>query len=215
MPTVVETLKPLADRPATVPEELTALAQVGPATAAVLRAAGIAADDVADRRVSHERLLEAGVNPGVAARIRREHSLPWSLDGGGEDLDRRAEQVRGLQDGEREWVAKSATDWTDSSGEASSTETESTETGWERRPWPNEPSTDSAFEAEAEWRERSRPTPTAEIPDLDAESVKRLAEAGITSVGRLKTCDPERLADSLGVSVATVEQWQDAARRVD
>ncbi|MFB6109295.1 MAG: helix-hairpin-helix domain-containing protein [Halodesulfurarchaeum sp.] len=211
----METLKPIADRLATVLEELTALAQVGPATAPLLTAAGIEAGDIEERRVSHEQLLEAGVNPGVAARIRREHSLPWSLDGGGEDLDRRAEQVRGLQDGEREWVAKSAADWTESTGGTETTEEEPAESGWERRPWPNEPPADAAFEAEAQWRERSPPTPTAEIPELDAESVEKLAEAGITSVGRLRTCDPERVADSLDVPESTVRRWRDAARKVD
>lgn len=87
-------------------ESLRELQFVGPSTAAVLADAGVSAEDVVGKRVSHAQLVEYGVNPGVAARIRREHSLQWSFEGG-EDLDRRAEQVRGLQDDERQWVAAS------------------------------------------------------------------------------------------------------------
>jgi hypothetical protein len=82
------------------------LRHVGPATADVLAAADVTREDVTGKRVSHAQLVEYDVNPGVAARIRREHSLQWSFEGG-EDLDRRAEQVRGLQDDERQWVAAS------------------------------------------------------------------------------------------------------------
>ena len=82
------------------------LRHVGPATVDVLSAADVTREDVMSKRVSHAQLVEYGVNPGVAARIRREHSLQWSFEGG-EDLDRRAEQVRGLKDDERQWVAAS------------------------------------------------------------------------------------------------------------
>jgi len=92
--------------PADAHERLRDLRFVGPATAAVLADAGVDPDDVVGKRVSHAQLVEYGVNPGVAARIRREHSLQWSFEGG-EDLDQRAEQVRGLQDDERQWVAAS------------------------------------------------------------------------------------------------------------
>jgi len=92
--------------PADAHERLRDLRFVGPATAAVLADAGVEPDDVVGKRVSHAQLVEYGVNPGVAARIRREHSLQWSFEGG-EDLDQRAEQVRGLQDDERQWVAAS------------------------------------------------------------------------------------------------------------
>ncbi|MUV61891.1 hypothetical protein GJ634_14895, partial [Halobacterium sp. CBA1126] len=87
-------------------EALLSLRCVGPATADVLVDAGVDAQDVESKAVSHAELVDVGVNPGVAARIRREHSLQWSFEGG-QDLDRRAEQVRGLHDEEREWVAAS------------------------------------------------------------------------------------------------------------
>ncbi|APE95647.1 DUF7409 domain-containing protein [Halodesulfurarchaeum formicicum] len=198
-----------------MPEELTALTHVGPATAGVLEAADIEPEDISNRRVSHAQLIEVGVNPGVAARIRREHSLPWSFDGGGDDLDRRAEQVRGLQDGEREWVAASANGWdTPVAGEDVNTTTED-DSGWERRPWPTEPDSETEFEAEAEWRERSRPTPLSELPELDESALGALAEAGITSVSRLATCDLERVADSLGLETEDIRSWQRAARAHD
>ncbi|MDR5657067.1 hypothetical protein RH831_07720 [Halodesulfurarchaeum sp. HSR-GB] len=195
-----------------MPEELTALTHVGPATAAVLEAADIEPGDISNRQVSHAQLIDVGVNPGVAARIRREHSLPWSFDGSGDDLDRRAEQVRGLQDGEREWVAASANGWdTTKRGEEVKTTTED-DSGWERRPWPTEPDPETEFEAEAEWRERSRPTPLSELPELDESATATLAEAGITSVSRLASCHPERVADSLGIAAETVRSWRAAAR---
>lgn len=84
----------------------TDLKYVGPATASVIEAAEFSARTVAEKEVSYRMLLEAGVNPGVAAKIRRHHSLAWSFDNDG-DLDRRSAQVRGLQDEEAAWVASS------------------------------------------------------------------------------------------------------------
>jgi hypothetical protein len=94
--------------------EPTDLRFVGPATAEVVADASFDAEDVADKRVSYDMLVEAGVNPGVAAKIRRWHSLSWAFDSGS-GLDRRSEQVRGLQADERAWVAASAGDWADQS----------------------------------------------------------------------------------------------------
>lgn len=197
-----------------MPEELTDIKFVGPATAPVLKAAGVAPADIRKRRVSHAQLVGAGVNPGVAAKIRREHSLSWSLEGG-EDLDRRAEQVRGLQDGEREWVAASAHDWEDSNATGQTGRDERDESqGWARRPWPNQPDEDSDFEAEAEWRERSIPTPVSAIETLDRAQRNALAEAGITSVGRLATCDTAEVAASLDIDESVVREWQAAAREM-
>lgn len=87
-------------------DDPTDLKFVGPATAGAIEAAGFSAQAVADKEVSYRMLLEAGVNPGVAAKIRRHHSLAWSFDNDG-DLDRRSTQVRGLQDEEAAWVADS------------------------------------------------------------------------------------------------------------
>jgi hypothetical protein len=197
-----------------VSEELTELAYVGPATAPILRAAGIDPEDIRDRRVSHAQLVDAGVNAGVAAKIRRHHSLSWSLEGG-EDLDRRAEQVRGLQDGEREWVARSASDWEEGTEEDRASTDEDDETDWTRRPWPNGTDESSDFEAEAQWRDRSRPRPLSELDCLDETDREQLAEAGITSVGSLATCNPTTVAASLGIDGETVRRWRAAARDAD
>ncbi len=195
-------------------EELTDLAYVGPATAPLLAAAGIDPADIRDRRVSHAQLVDVGVNAGVAAKIRRHHSLSWSLEGG-EDLDRRAEQVRGLQEGEREWVAQSASDWEETT-EADPTSTEDdSEPEWTRRPWPNGTDDPSDFEAEAQWRDRSRPRPLSELDCLEERDRERLAEAGITSVGSLATCNPATVAASLGIDAETVRRWRATARDAD
>lgn len=88
----------------------TDLPLVGPATAAAIQAADFDADDIAERRVSYVMLREAGINPGVAARMRRRYSLVWAFRWrfGGEDLPDRAAQVRGFEAPERSWVDKSA-----------------------------------------------------------------------------------------------------------
>ena len=195
-------------------EELIDLKFVGPATQAVLEGAGVEAAAIRERRVSHAQLVEAGVNPGVAAKIRREHSLSWSLEGG-EDLDRRADQVRGLKAGEREWDAASATDWEEADpADSGDTDTDAS-SAWERRPWPNQPEAEREFEAEAEWREQSAPTPISAVPDLDGEAESALQEAGITSVRRLASCNPEAVAESLDIEEETVRQWRAAARSVE
>ncbi|MFB6085773.1 MAG: hypothetical protein ABEJ84_03035 [Halodesulfurarchaeum sp.] len=196
-------------------EDLTDVKFVGPATEAVLERAGIEAAAIRERRVSHTQLVDAGVNPGVAAKIRREHSLSWSLEGG-EDLDRRADQVRGLKAGEREWVAASASDW---DGKVASgrggTDQDDTQPTWERRPWPNQPDVEREFDAEAEWREQSEPTPISAIPALDGEAESALREAGINSVRRLASCNPEAVADSLAIDEEIVRKWRNAARAVE
>lgn len=90
------------------PAALTDLAYVGEATAEVLENAGVTIGDVREKTVSYRQLVAVGVNPGVAGKLRREHSLHWTLDAQGADLDRRSKRVRGLRDGEREWVAATA-----------------------------------------------------------------------------------------------------------
>ena len=39
----------------------------------------------------------------------------------------------------------------------------------------------------------------------------RLSEAGISSVRSLASCDPARVAESLGLSESKVTEWRDAA----
>lgn len=84
------------------------LRHVGPATAAAIEVAPFEAADVRDRAVSFADLLSAGVNPGVAARLRREYSLVWTFEWvAGAFLLQRAEQVGGLVPDQREWIAAS------------------------------------------------------------------------------------------------------------
>lgn len=197
-------------------EDLTGLKFVGPATAETLAAADIDADDVANRRVSHAQLVDAGVNPGVAAKIRREFSLPWSFESG-QDLDRRAEQVRGLGDEERAWVAASSGDWEDADAEPASTDgsgsAAAAEAAWRDHSWPGDDrDEDDAAAAEVAWREGSKPTPTIDLDEVSAADASLLARAGITSVRSLATADPERVADSLEIDEDRVRQWRAAAR---
>lgn len=202
-------------------EELTELKFVGPATAEVLERVGVEPHHISERRVSHAQLVKFGVNPGVAARIRREHSLSWSLSGG-EDLDRRAEQVRGLQDGERAWVAASSQGW-EERDEPSATQA-SLETGsddgddevaWRNESWPTQEPDQEEFEAEAEWRAMSQPKPVTDIDGIGETYEGLLSEAGIRSVRSLANCDPERVADSLELKAQQVEEWREAARTLN
>ena len=198
---------------------------VGPATAATLRQAGYDATAITDKRVSYRRLVDAGVNPGVAAKIRREHSLSWSFRSGG-DLGRRSAQVRGLGSAEAAWVAASAGDWesasepstdelTDESA-ADETPARTPSTTDEPTPWPTHGQTTEtqreAVSAEAAWRARSTPTPVGELKAIDDETVDLLAEAGISSVRQLAAIDSERVADVLELPSTVVEEWSQAAR---
>ncbi|WP_162991568.1 DUF7409 domain-containing protein [Halostella salina] len=236
----------------------TDLLYVGEATATVMAKAGIDAADVRRKTVSYRELVDAGVNPGVATKIRREHSLHWSLDEEGADLDDRSRTVRGLRDGERDWVAESGIDlddgsaddestadgdWTPSGGDgtvdggpaddgrSSLTDGDWTPTGdvTEETADPAGDWTPSADDgggaaepaetdgsggaeaAESAWRERSRPDPLTELPAIDEADAERLGDAGVTSIRRLATADPEHVADVLDMDEATVAEWHDAA----
>jgi len=193
---------------------------VGPKTAPLLRDADITPEDVHEKRVSHAQLVSVGVNPGVASKIRREHSLSWSFSGG-KDLDRRAQQVRGLQDDERAWVAASAGSWEDepsaqesasADGRGSSEDEEST---WQRRSWPTQDESEEAERAEVAWRAASSPTPVVDIDEIGEDDAELLAEAGIISIRSLATANPERVADSLELDEGTVRRWRETARSMD
>jgi len=210
-------------------ERLTDIHFVGPATAEVLARAEFDATGIPEKTVSYEMLMDAGVNPGVATRLRKKHSLPWSF--GGEDesddsLEQRSEKVRGLQDGERAWVAASSGDWEDgdrdSTASAATTETATTGGDWtptgadaETGGDAAEATTDGSGAAEAAeeaWRERSRPDPVTDVPGVDDRIAEILANGGITSVRSLATADPEHVADSLELDPRLVAEWRDAAR---
>ncbi|PSP54595.1 hypothetical protein BRC82_10185 [Halobacteriales archaeon QS_1_67_19] len=189
-------------------ERLTDIHFVGPATAEVLADAPFDATGIPEKTVSYELLVDAGVNPGVAARLRKKHSLPWSLAGDEESLDERSEKVRGLRDGERAWVAASSGDW-----EATEPETaETTDGGWTPTGEATADGSGAAEAAEAAWRERSKPDPVTDVPDVDERIAEVLANGGITSVRSLATADPEHVADSLNLDAERVTRWRDAAR---
>ena len=176
----------------------TTLKFVGPATAGTLREAGYGAAAVRGKRVSYRMLVERGVNPGVATKIRREHSLPWSMgDEEDADLRTRSGQVRGLRDEEREWVAASSGDWADADADGNAT-AEADGSG-------------SSRAAEAAWRDRSRPDPVESLDSVPSDAAEKLGSAGITSVRSLATVTPEHVADLLGFDPETVERWRDAA----
>ena len=194
---------------------------VGPATAAIIAEASFDASAIPARAVSCAMLTDAGVNPGVAARLRREHSLAWSFEGSdGEDLADRSDQIRGLRDEEREWVAASSGDW--ENAEVSTSDDGDDEEEWvaaSTGDWGDAgaATTDGsgdARQAEAAWRERSKPDPVTDVPGVDEADAGELAEAGITSVRSLAVADPERVADSLTLDRDTVTEWRDGAREL-
>jgi len=218
----------------TVEAALESVRFVGPATAAVLEREGYDATAITEKRVSFRMLVEAGVNSGVAAKIRREHSLSWSFDSGG-DLDRRSAQIRGLGSAEAEGIAASAGDWEEApvsnDDNAVDNETDNSETAddsHEPTPWPTHGESEvvegsaadtattdgsgDAISAEAAWRARSKPTPVEDLEAVDAAAAEQLAEAGITSVRSLATADAEHVADVLELSQVVVDEWYQAAR---
>ena len=131
-------------------EELTDLRFVGPATASTLEEESVTPADVREKRVSYQMLVDAGINAGVATKIRRWHSLPWTYDSEEHHLDRRSENVRGLQDDERAWVAASS-DWRERAEE--SDESALTDGDWE--------GSASSGASNADGGDEDRPTLTA------------------------------------------------------
>ncbi|MFB6129576.1 MAG: hypothetical protein ABEJ28_02005 [Salinigranum sp.] len=164
---------------------------VGPTTARVLEAAGAEPADLTERRLTYRDLVDAGVNGGVAARLRREHSLAWTDGIAGVDLGRRSARVRGLGEAERAWVAASAGDWQSTAADA------------------DEPDGDTSANG---GRERRTPDPVSVLDAVDDEAAATLAEAGITSVRCLSRIDPACVANALGVRQGAVRRWHDAAR---
>jgi predicted flap endonuclease-1-like 5' DNA nuclease len=195
---------------------LTDLQFVGASTASTLRELGVDVADVEQKTVSYRQLVDAGVNPGVATKIRREHSLHWNLDGQGEDLDNRSDTVRGLQEEERAWVAESQGDWQTSS----ETDDDSPTTSGDWTPTGADAETTAEAEAdgsggaeaaESAWRDRSRPDPVTDLDCIDQSDADLLAVAGVSSVRRLATADPESIADVLQIDEDRVAAWCDAA----
>lgn len=89
----------------------TSLYLVGPATASAIEEAPFTAADLRDGQVSVRALLEVGVNPGLAERLRRTYGLPWAYrwHDDGQQLVRRAAAMRDMPAAERRWIAESGT----------------------------------------------------------------------------------------------------------
>lgn len=183
----------------------TDLLYVGEATAAVMAEAGIAAADVRRKAVSYRGLVDAGVNPGVATKIRREHSLHWSLDERGADLDDRSRTVRGLRDGERDWVAASGVDLADGSDGDSTAEGD-----WS-------PSGDGATAADATADgERSSLTDGDWTPSRDVDRNTGSPDGDWTPSaddGRSASAEPAE-TDGSGGAEAAESAWRERSRRV-
>jgi len=89
-------------------DDPTEMTHIGPATAAIIEDAPFDALDIMERTVSYSTLLDSGVNPGVAAKLRKEYSLVWSFEwNAGADLVRRAARVGELDPEHRDWIAAS------------------------------------------------------------------------------------------------------------
>jgi hypothetical protein len=202
--------------PEDAPDDLEALRFVGPATADVLADDGVTAADLAAKRVSHAHLVECGVNPGVAARIRREHSLQWSFEGG-EDLNRRAEQVRGLKDDERQWVAASYGEDASADGSGSA---EAAESAWQSEAGAVDAGADDGADGEdgssgesdaaegdgeAAWREQSWPDGRVD-ESFEREEREWREESTPTPVAELDVVDEETAALLSDAGVTSVRR---------
>lgn len=89
----------------------TDLVAVNGVAAAAIADAPFDAADIPERRVSYAMLIDAGVDPAIADRLRHAYSLVWSFVWRpGSDLKRRAAVVDGLLDEQKDWIAASAPD---------------------------------------------------------------------------------------------------------
>jgi predicted flap endonuclease-1-like 5' DNA nuclease len=170
---------------------------VGPATGEAIDGAGFTASDIVEKSVSYSMLLEAGVNPGVAAKIRRYHSLSWSFESDG-DLNRRSEQVRGLQDDERAWVAESGLD---------------DEGGGELRT-PSElsaPTADASADDEAEWVANASSERDTILPDDADNADDEAAWVANARADADETGEPAT-ADGSGDPLAAEAAWRERSK---
>jgi len=200
----------------------TDLKYVGPATASAIEAAEFSARDVAEKEVSYRMLLEAGVNPGVAAKIRRHHSLAWSFDNDG-DLDRRSAQVRGLQEDEAAWVADSgigaddredAAD-ADAADEADAEVAEDAEIDVDEDPETEEPvfadETGADEDEEAAWVASATDDVSIERLDPDEEDEED-EEAAWIAGATPDSDDASATADGSGDPLAAEAAWRERSK---
>lgn len=181
-----------ADDEAQAVAESTDLKFVGPATAAVIDAAEFDGQAIADREVSFRMLVDAGVNPGVAAKIRRWHSLSWTFESG-DDLGRRSEQIRHLQDDERAWVASSYGAGDEADADASS---------------PVQPAA-----TEDEWVASATDDRSPEIDAADASDDDFAAEASwVDKSGEREPSSSPTTADGSGDPLAAEAAWRERSK---
>ena len=207
----------------------TELKFVGPATAEVIEAASFGPEAVARKEASFGMLLDAGVNHGVAARIRREHSLPWSFDteADREDLDRRSDQIRGLGDGERAWVSASTGDWADADADAPPTSEGARRDDGPapRGEWPETARPDEGTDepdSTGEWPETARPDEGTDEPDSTGEWPETARPDGVipddeapSSGGPTDTDDrTPATADGSGDPVQAETAWRERSAPV-
>jgi hypothetical protein len=181
-------------------EELTDLQYIGPATASTLETESVSPADVREKRVSYQMLVDAGINAGVATKIRRWHSLPWTYDSEEHHLDRRSQTVRHLQDDEREWVAASS-DWREEDVDAD--ESALTDSDW----------SEDASSTEDDDSDEERPTLTAgDWGPVDSEGTTADDEsprtAGDWEPGNGATTE----TDGSGAAEAKEAAWREESR---
>jgi len=202
-------------------DEPTDLKFVGPATAEAIEAAGFTAQDVADKEVSYRMLQDAGVNPGVAAKIRRHHSLAWSFDNDG-DLDRRSEQVRGLKDDEAAWVASSHgeepmadDDAAEAEAPSPAAESDADEAAWvEASKQPEEPATDEEAADESSATDDAIDGETAWVADATGDDASASADGSgdplAAEAAWVERSKPTPLTDISGVGESYAERLAEA-----
>jgi len=165
---------------------------VGPETAKLLSRADISPDGLRGGDVSYRDLVDAGVDEAVAADLRREFSLPWSFEVGG-DLSARSAAVGTLSSTERDWIAASADDWED------------------RAVTPSGP---VARESADLWADRTRPIPVERVSGVGPDDADALATVGITSARQLGVASAATVANLTGRDVRQVRLWRHAAREL-
>ena len=189
----------------------TDLKYVGPATAAAIEAAEFSARAVAEKEVSYRMLLEAGVNPGVAAKIRRHHSLAWSFDNDG-DLDRRSAQVRGLQEDEAAWVADSGIGADDEADGDAESATDAVERADEEPMFADEGGADETdADDEAAWVAGAADDVSIERLD-PADGNDEDEEAAWVAGATPDTDDASATADGSGDPLAAEAAWRERSK---
>jgi len=154
-----------------------------------LESADVTPEDLTDRRVSFRDLVEAGVDPETAAKLRTEFSLHYASTLG-DGLSERSDAMEHLRGNERTWIAASDGDWENAEYDPILEEREETDV----------------------WADRERPTPVTSIAGVSRADAERLAEAGVTSVKQLGWVDASVVAEATDLDVRAVRTWRFAAR---